>query len=195
MIFALLFVSVPGTYFYTQSRVFRGLHRHRDLIEGFCQGRALNSRTFASVIYAERRRNINVWDRYDEMRAELGHDSSVGFSQIKVSTAVWIQAVLEHRLFLIEQEALQLSSVVKDLCDDSLNIHMAGTYLCYMIESFQKKHNRRPSAAELATLYSRGVDYSKNIPLEITLNALGRSAEEYYDGSKQLDLFPRMNLF
>jgi|GEM_PF-3074745 len=167
----------------------RTIEKHHSDINAFCRGKALESRRFAAVIYSERKNNVNFWDRYDRIRAELGYDSSVGISQVKVSTALWIRHQSNPPENGIPEKVLTLPSVIEELLDDSLNIEIAGQYLCRIIEDFSLTYGRQPNTAELATLYSRGIDYQKKMPDKLIINQIGECALEYFEGPKQRQLF------
>lgn len=124
----------------------------------------------SSIIFVERRENY-TWedDAMDEYLAQVGLNSSIGFCQVKMKTAYWIEVQLNdtNSLHFPGKEYLGLLSVSKTpreiinkLQNDSLNINYAAAYLCIMQQRWAKsKFPINNKADILGTLYSTGLFY------------------------------------
>ncbi len=121
----------------------------------------------AAIIFAERTLNFD-WkdDALDIPMAETGYNSSIGFCQIKMKTAYWIEVQLSDPTSEFYpgrpyQKILPISKspgeIIQKLQNDSLNILYAAAYIKIIQNYWQKAgfpiHNR-PDI--LGTLYSTG---------------------------------------
>jgi len=110
-------------------------------------------------------------DALDIPLAESGYNSSIGFCQIKMKTAYWIEMQLSdsisefypgkpyRNIFTISKSPRE---IIKKLQNDSLNIHYAAAYIKIIQKYWQKAGfpiADRPDI--LGTLYSTGLYNSK----------------------------------
>ncbi len=128
----------------------------------------VNSKILASIIYTERTLNYTWEDEaMDDILAEAGLNSSIGFCQIKLKTAFWIEVQLNDtsasyvpaKKYLGE---LSLSNspeeIIQKLENDSLNILYAAAYLRIIISHWEKRKFPLDERADiLGTLYSTGL--------------------------------------
>ncbi len=122
----------------------------------------------AAIIYVERTSNYDWKDKaLDALIAKRGYNSSVGFCQVKIKTAYWIETQLNDSssIFCPGEKyvgLLKLSTSAKELLtkleDDSLNIFYAAAYL-RIIQNYWDKQgfniDNKPDI--LGTLYSIGM--------------------------------------
>jgi hypothetical protein len=124
--------------------------------------------TLLSVVFVERTLNFDWQDEaLDIPLAESGYNSSIGFCQVKMNTAYWIELQLSDstsafypgktysNLFKISKSAQE---IITNLQNDSLNIHYAAAYLRIIVSFWEKSFcpiADRPDI--LGTLYSTGL--------------------------------------
>ena len=125
-----------------------------------------------SVIYVERMMNYSWLDEaLDIPLAKKGYDSSIGFCQIKMKTAYWIEVQLSDstsKFYLGKMYSKILSvskspaEIITKLQNDSLNVIYAAAYLKIILNFWEKSGyliSNRPDI--IGTLYSTGL-YSSN---------------------------------
>lgn len=130
----------------------------------------VDSKTLSAVIFIERRENYNWEDRaMDNLLANLGLNSSVGFCQVKLKTAYWIEHQLNDTNSLYfpgknYYKSLNISKTPKELLDkllnDELNIKYAAAYMRIMLSRWERDGfplDKKPDI--LGTLYSTGLFY------------------------------------
>lgn len=131
----------------------------------------IDYRILCSIIYSERTLNFNWEDEaLDIIIAKSGLNSSIGFCQIKIKTAYWIENQLSditsvyypgnnyQRIISISESKIE---IIKKLENDTINILYAAAYLRIIISRWMKEDifiSDRPDI--LGTLYSSGLFYS-----------------------------------
>ncbi len=122
----------------------------------------------SAIIFAERTLNY-TWedDALDVLFANAGLNSSIGFCQVKMKTAYWIELQLEDeasRFFPgrkyknILSESKSKEEIIKKLVNDSLNILYAAAYLRIIISRWEAEKFSIEEKPEIqATLYSTGI--------------------------------------
>ncbi len=125
----------------------------------------------SAIIYTERTRNYDWTDEaFDEAIARVGQNSSLGFAQVKMKTAYFIEIQLSDstRKFYCGKKYRNILNVSKNpfqliekLKNDSLNIMYAAAYL-RLIQSFWSKKgysiDNRPEI--IGSLYQLGLFHS-----------------------------------
>lgn len=142
----------------------------KNIIEKASKEFNVDMKTLSAVIYVERTLNYTWEDEaLDEYLAQAGLNSSIGFCQIKMKTAYWIETQLNDTksIYFPGQTyfgKLQISknpqAIIDKLKNDSLNIMYAAAYLRIMISRWEKSGypiENRPEI--LGTLYSTGLFY------------------------------------
>lgn len=128
----------------------------------------INPAFLKSIVYVERSSNFDWKDKiFDVFFAQSGRNSSIGFCQIKLKTAYWIETQITDTLALYNpgKNYTSLLSVSKSpnelivkLKVDSINIFYAAAYL-KIITSYWKKAgfsiDEKPGI--IGTLYSIGL--------------------------------------
>ena len=128
----------------------------------------INSAYLKSIVYVERTLNYDWSDQvFDVFFAQSGRNSSIGFCQVKLKTAYWIEKQLNDSTSSFYPgekyyKKLKLSNspqeIISKLNNDSLNILYAAAYI-RIIQSLWEKSgfpiNNRIDI--LATLYSTGI--------------------------------------
>lgn len=131
----------------------------------------IDYRILCSIIYVERTLNYD-WedDALDIILAEGGLNSSIGFCQIKLKTAYWIEEQLNDSTSVhfpgkkyesILPVSKSKGELIKKLTNDSLNVLYASAYIRIMISRWEKEGIFIYDKPEiLGTLYSTGLFYS-----------------------------------
>jgi len=188
-----------------ETRVLEELSSRKGIIIQSSQHFGISSRVVASVIYAERFLNYN-WedDLLDELFAETGYNSSIGFGQIKPNTAFFIEQELHNpqsKYFLgnniqtIIQRSKSKKEIIGKLVNDTTNIYYCSAYLAMIKQRWSKVFLFQPQneTGILATLYSLGIvrfDGTERIPHENPqINPFGRTAQNFFDSFKLRDEF------
>ncbi len=142
------------------------LQQRNELIELASQTFDIDSKILTSIIYVERTKNY-TWedDALDNLLADAGLNSSIGFCQVKIKTAYWIEVQLNDTnsvYFLSKKYKGKLSNspkkIIAKLENDSLNIMYASAYLRIIISRWEKIGFPIYKRADiLGTLYSTGL--------------------------------------
>ncbi len=146
------------------------IKRNKKLIIEACNLFDINPKILSAVIFVERTRNY-TWedDALDEYLAQAGLNSSIGFCQVKIKTAYWIEIQLNDTNSLYfpgnkYRSLLKISKspgeIITKLQNDSLNILYAAAYLRIMKSRWGKEGFPIGERADiLGTLYSTGLFY------------------------------------
>lgn len=128
----------------------------------------INPVYLSTIIYVERSTNFDWSDRaLDVLIAKRGYNSSIGFCQVKIKTAYWIETQVTNSIskYFPGKKYLCLlglskskDELLKKLSNDSLNIHYSAAYIkiiqCYWAQagfSIEEKPDI------VGTLYSVGM--------------------------------------
>ena len=131
----------------------------------------VNPKYLAAIIYTERTKNYDWTDEaFDEVMARVGKNSSIGFSQVKIKTAYFIEKQLTDSTSKFYcgnkyESILELSrspfKLIEKLKDDSLNILYAAGYL-RLIQTFWSESgysiDNKPEI--IGSLYQLGLFHS-----------------------------------
>ena len=127
----------------------------------------VNPLILASCIYTEQVNNVNVFDKFDSELAKYCFlDTSIGVSQVKVSTA----ELLENKNYVdryclnpnrnmgcLSEKYSDNKRIVDNLCDSDKNIEYAAAYLSYLCDVWEPFHpGIRNDSSILGTLYNLG---------------------------------------
>ena len=144
------------------------IKEHKTLIESAARYFEVNPKYLRAIIYVERTLNYD-WedDALDIPLAQGGVNSSIGFCQVKMKTAYWIEVQLSDskssyfpgkkysRLLKVSKSP---EEIIKKLQSDSLNIFYAAAYLRIMQSRWSKANCSIDDKPEiLGTLYSTGL--------------------------------------
>jgi len=144
------------------------LEQRKKLIELASQIFDVDCKILTSIIYVERTLNY-TWedDALDNLLAEAGLNSSIGFCQVKLKTAYWIEVQLNYTSSIYYPNRkykgkIELSNSPKEIIakleNDSLNIMYASAYLRIIISRWEKMGFPIGNRADiLGTLYSTGL--------------------------------------
>lgn len=160
----------------------------------------INYKLIASVIFVERTLNYD-WedDALDIILAEAGINSSIGFCQVKLKTAYWIERQLNDSTSIfypgkkykdILSKSKSKEELITKLTNDSLNILYASAYLRIIQSRWSIAGYRIDIKTEIiGTLYSTGLFYNdgkeRQPHTNPKANKFGRQTVNAYN---QLDL-------
>jgi hypothetical protein len=168
-LFLTLFINI--TLAEDHNTALRKIEERLHLIKSASKKFNIDYKILCSIIYTERTLNYN-WedDALDIILAEGGLNSSIGFCQIKLKTAYWIERQLNDSTTMHfpgkkYKSTLTVSKskdeLIKKLTTDSLNVLYASAYLRIMISRWERESifiYNRPEI--LGTLFSTGLFYS-----------------------------------
>lgn len=150
----------------TLNKINKNINLIRETSERF----DINYKTLCAIIYVERTLNYDWEDKaLDEILANAGLNSSIGFCQVKMKTAYWIEKQLNDSTNIFYcgkkyENILKISKspeeIILKLKNDSLNILYAAAYIKIMENRWQKAGfpiNKKPEI--IGTLYSTGLFY------------------------------------
>ncbi len=159
------------------------------LIESSTEKFHINPSYLAAIIFTERTLNYD-WkdDALDVLLAKAGRNSSIGFTQVKLKTAYWIERQLDDSLSVffpggkytgIVPVSKSPVELLTKLQNDSLNILYAAAYLRIIQSRWAKAGFTIAGKPEIiGTLYSIGFfkpDGTERIPhASPVANAFGR---------------------
>lgn len=144
------------------------INQRNELFQHASSAFKVNIRHLKAIVFVERILNYD-WsdDALDIIFARAGRNSSIGFCQVKIKTAYWIEKQLSDSTskFFPRKEYSDLLNTSKSpvelmekLTNDSLNILYAAGYL-QIIQTYWEQAgfpiNDRPDI--LGTLYSTGI--------------------------------------
>ncbi len=199
-----LFILLTGLPVQEYDTATQALAEHRNLIIEHSELFHVKPRIVAAVIYAERVLNVNWRDTYlDKLMALNRLNSSIGFCQIKLNTARWIENNLNDansKYFLGDSiaaffpESIYLDKLIKRLDDPGMNIMYAVAYLAMFQSRWQRDGvdiSSRPDI--LGTLYSLGAfktNGEERIPHPDPVpNRFGSTALEFYNSEVLVGIF------
>lgn len=173
MIPVLFFVTLFGYELFAENHntAIRKIEERLNLIKSASNKFDIDYKILCSIIYTERTLNYD-WedDALDEILANVGLNSSMGFCQIKLKTAYWIERQLNdstsvHFPGKKYESTLPVSKnkdeLIKKLTNDSLNMLYASAYIRIMISRWERESIFIYNKPEiLGTLYSTGLFYS-----------------------------------
>ena len=189
-----------------EERVLNKLIARKEIIHSTARSVGISPRIVASVIYAERLLNYN-WDDaiLDDVLAKSGYNSSIGFGQVKLNTAFWIEEELHNpagKYYLGKEIASQFkrsssrNELAEKLIKDSSNIYYAAAYIAMIKQSWKSVYLFRleNEAGILATLYSLGINVAngtERLPHpNPKMNDFGRTAQDFFDSFELRKEFP-----
>ena len=152
------------------SETLKKIEEKRYLIENAAMIFKIDPSILAAVIYTERRLNFSWEDEaVDILLAEASLNSSVGFCQVKMKTAYWLEIQFNDSTSVYHpgkefSRILKVSSspkeIIAKLQNDSLNILYAAAYLRIIESRWENAgHPIKNRPAILGTLYSTGLFY------------------------------------
>jgi hypothetical protein len=164
----ILLINASLSYAEHADTTLKKLQNRLNLIKSAASIYDINWQTIAGIIYVERINNVDWMDEaLDNLLAESGLNSSIGFCQVKMKTAYWIEIQLddstsEYFPGMKTRGKLSVSQSPKEIITklnvDSINIQYAAAYI-KIIEEYWSKNgfplDKKQSV--VATLYSTGL--------------------------------------
>lgn len=151
----------------------------------------IDPRVYISILYGELACNMNIFDEFDNIRADFGFDPSVGFGQMRVSTFLW----LEHNHCDGENitKSENNNELIAKIKDDSTNIVYTTFYVGLIKKRIKYELQIEPSVKLLGSYYSFGIDNGQRDFNPDFRSPVGIAAEEFYNSNKLLTLYPRFD--
>jgi len=122
-----------------------------------------------SIIYIERTLNYDWEDvALDNIVAKAGYNSSIGFCQVKLKTAYWIEQQLldttslyfpGNKYYHILSHSNRAEEIIENLNNDSLNILYAASYVKLISVRWRSTYDISSKPEILGALYSTGCFY------------------------------------
>lgn len=183
-------VIIVVTIYFNNNNLLNELKEREAIIVKSCKVFDINSRLYASIIYGELKNNLDQLDKLDDIRAKLGFDPSVGFAQLRVSTAKWIEDNYSDNIVI--KKSKNRSKLVENIISDSTNILYTAFYIWLINKKLSEKFAQKPTIRMLASYYGKGIDNDfSNHPATNYYNQIGTTAEEFYYSNDLIDVFPR----
>ncbi len=161
----------------------------KNIIIEYCNLFGINPRKFVSVIFGELYNNLDYDDEFDKLKADLGLDPSIGFSQIRVSTFAWIEDNYADGFYI--RKSKDRDEMIQKLISDSTNILYSIYYMKLISDKFIMKYKFEPSVKTLASYYGYGIDYYRTEIDSSYYNQIGITAEKFYHSNKLIKEFPK----
>lgn len=149
----------------------------------------IDYKILSAIIYVERTLNFD-WrdDALDVIIAEAGLNSSIGFCQVKLKTAYWIEKQLNKTVSIYYlgkqyEVILQISKspeeLITKLSNDSLNILYGSAYIRIIQSRWEKGNFTIDDKPEIiGTLYSTGLFYRDGTERKPRANPLANNFGE-----------------
>ena len=181
-----------------EERVLNDIKSKQSVIAQAASTMLISPRTVASVIYAERLLNYNWEDKIlDDVTVRVGYNSSIGFAQIKITTAFWIEEELHkpYGHYYLGKEIEQRfprsrtrEELINRLINDSTNIQYGAAYLAMIRMRWTNTgfcFAENNEAGMLGTLYCLGIlknnDKERLPNANASTNDFGKTAQAFYD--------------
>ena len=169
------------------------ISKNRKIISYFCKKLEVDPVIFSCTIFAELNNNYNFYDRFDYFRAEIGSDPSIGFCQLKVSTIKWIEN--NYRVDKLGiNKSKSIEELIKKMKNDTINIIYGIIYVKLIIKKYKDTYGRSPKISAIASYYSLGIDYGKEIYSKNYLNKMGITADSIYAKNIFQNIFVYQNI-
>ncbi|MFH1527212.1 MAG: hypothetical protein ABIG69_11285 [Bacteroidota bacterium] len=171
LIIIFVIISVSNSFAVHPDTTILKLFQRKEFLLSASKKFDINSKILSSIIYVERTQN-HTWedDALDRYLADAGLNSSIGFCQVKLKTAYWIEVQLidsttKHYPGKKYEGLLHVSSSLTELLQklqvDFLNIFYAAAYVCIMQKRWGKAgFSIAEKPDNLGVLYSTGLFYS-----------------------------------
>jgi len=165
-----LFCSQPIFFAEDPDSTLTKINNNKSFTQEACRIFNVEKKILSSIIFVERRENYNWEDEaMDEYLAKVGLNSSIGFCQVKMKTAYWIEVQLNdtnsvhfpgQKYFNLLDVCKNSQKIIDGLQNDSLNIMHAAAYLRIIISRWENMGFPIDKRADiLGTLYSTGLFY------------------------------------
>lgn len=159
----------------------------QEIIKKYCHQFNVSPRMYVSILFSELYNNLNFYDEFDEVRANIGFDPSIGFSQIRVSTAFWIENNYTVRDIITKSRTKK--ELIAKLVDDNVNIAYSVFYVSLISKAVEQK-TKRANINTVASYYGRGIDFNKEVSDTLYSNFIGKTAEQFFNSENLRVAFP-----
>lgn len=169
--------------------ILEGFANNAGLINQLCDHYSIDPRLYVSVVYGELYNNLDDLDRTDILRAAAGFNPSIGFAQIRLSTAKWIE--IEHCDELEIKPSKNRYDLIERIARDSMNICYSICYIRLIQKSFQETTGALPNVQQTGSWYARGIDREDVVLSSEYQNIVGRTANQFYQSEALTNHYPR----
>ena len=138
----------------------RVIIENKDTIKGMAENYNVDPNVLAGCIYVEQFYNYDWFDKLTDVSLFF-MDTSIGISQVKISTARLLSAS-GHIPPLDDLSNLQLAQMLQD--DATFNIQCAAAYLSYLDTYWDPAYDVSADPAIWGTLYNMGALTPHNTP-------------------------------
>lgn len=194
------------TFAESSKETIRQIYKHKNYIVKAASKFDINPVILASVIYTERHLNFDWTDQvFDKALAMVGKNSSLGFCQVKLKTAYFIERQLldstssfylgskYENILVLHQNPYNL---INDLQIDSINILYAAAYLKIIQNYWQNAGYSIDDKPEIiGSLYQLGLFHKNGAPREPHFNPKANDfGKETLDSIYLFTSFGKFNL-
>lgn len=208
LITLLCLYSAPFLCAEPHENTIRILREYADSIRIISQQWDVPVRLLVSAIYADRRMNYNLLDdNLDISIARAGRNNSIGFAQIRVSTAIWVEQVLNDttnayfpgdKYSKLIQSTKSRDDLITKLAGISTNLRYAAAYSIVILSRWKRAgYPINGAVAIFATLYNLGPyrdDGTERTPhANPQPNEYGIVAQTFYNSGLLNSIFPAIH--
>jgi hypothetical protein len=200
-IFAYFLLSIVFLFGENSDTTLVNLQHYKENIRYASKSFDIDPNHLKAIIYVERKNNYNWRDEiFDSYLAQKGQNSSIGFCQVKMKTAYWIEYQLADSTSEFYpgkkyEEILSVSQspheIIDKLEDDRINLLYASAYMRIIQSYWESKDFSIDERVDIiATIFSYGI-FSRSTGEPLKPNS---DPEPNWFGEQALDIYNRFAL-
>jgi hypothetical protein len=188
-IVTICFIKIYSYHSSYKYRIIETIKNNSSNILDACKLHDINARVYVSVVYGELINNLDEFDNFDETRAKIGLNPSVGFSQMRISTGLWIENHYDNYEGI--KKSKDRDELVNKLLDERTNIDYSVLYVKLISNQIEQQTMYPCVIKSIGSYYAKGIDRDSIIIDTGYSNNVGISAMTFYESQEFIDLFPR----